>query len=256
MSNIIINIAKITFILQNNFDTFSFCVYTKTNRLFYFRIRAQIMKKLKQGILISIEGLDGSGKSTLANRLRDKLIKEKFDTKLTYEPGDSALGKHLRKILHERDFDICGKSEFLLFASDRAQHFKEVIIPNLQQNKIVISDRMGDSSVAYQGYGRQEDVNKIKEINKWAMLNREPDIVFYIKVSLELALQRLKKRKSRPTSFEKEKEKFTKRLVTGFEEIFKDRKNAITLDGEQPADILEKMAYANIMQHIKTCELL
>jgi len=214
------------------------------------------MKKLTRGILISIEGIDGSGKSTLANKLRDTLIKKQFDTKLTYEPGDSSLGKHLRKILHERDFDICGKSEFLLFASDRAQHFVETIIPKLNQNKIVISDRMGDSSVAYQGYGRQEDIQVIQRINKWAMQDIEPDIVFYIKVPLETALQRLKKRKSRPTSFEKEKQKFTKRLVTGFEEIFKNRKNVITLDGEQPADILEKMAYANIMQYVKDNNLL
>ena len=123
------------------------------------------MKKLKKGILISIEGIDGSGKSTLANKLRDKLQQDAFDVLLTYEPGDSALGKHLRKILHERDFEICGKSEFLLFASDRAQHFESVIIPNLKENKIVVSDRMGDSSVAYQGYGRGEDIDMIKNIN-------------------------------------------------------------------------------------------
>ena len=213
------------------------------------------MKKLKQGILLSIEGIDGSGKSTLANKLRDKLQKEAFDVILTYEPGDSALGKHLRKILHERDFEICGKSEFFLFASDRAQHFKSVIMPNLKENKIIISDRMGDSSVAYQGYGRGEDIEMIKNINNWAMQNREPDIILYIKVPIETALQRLKKRKGRPTSFEQEKEKFVKKLVAGFEQMFKDRKNVITLDGQQPADILVKSAYANIKQWIKDKEL-
>ncbi|MFC1842713.1 dTMP kinase [Candidatus Dependentiae bacterium] len=213
------------------------------------------MKKLKQGILISIEGIDGSGKSTLANKLRDKLLEKDLDVLLTYEPGDSALGKQLRKILHERDYDICGKAEYFLFASDRAQHFQEVIIPNLDKNKLIISDRMGDSSVAYQGYGRQEDVEKIKEINRWAMQDINPDIIFYIKVPLELALQRLKKRKSKPTSFEKEKEKFTKRLITGFEETFKNKKNVITLDGAQPADILTKIAYANVKQFIKDQDL-
>jgi len=213
------------------------------------------MKKLKQGILISIEGIDGSGKSTLANKLRDKLQKNTFDVTLTYEPGDSALGKHLRKILHERDFEICDKSEFLLFASDRAQHFESVVIPNLHKNKIVISDRMGDSSVAYQGYGRGEDIDMIKTINNWAMLNKKPDITFYIRVPIETAIQRLKKRKGRPTSFEKEKEKFVKKLITGFEELFKDRKDVITLDGQQDADILAKCAYANIMQWIKDKKL-
>ena len=72
--------------------------------------------KLKKGLLVAIEGIDGSGKSTLANKLREKLESDNLDTILTYEPGDSALGKHLRKILQERDFELCGKSEFLLFA--------------------------------------------------------------------------------------------------------------------------------------------
>lgn len=214
------------------------------------------MKKLKQGLLISIEGIDGSGKSTLANKLRDKLKKEKYNVMLTYEPGDSDLGKHLRKILQERDFDMCGKSEFLLFASDRAQHFKDVIIPNLKKNKIILSDRMGDSSVAYQGYGRGEDINIISQINNWAMQNIEPDIIFYIKVPIETALERLKKRKGKPTSFEKEKEKFTKKIIKGFDQIFANKKNAVILDGEQPADILVKSAYANVKQWIKNKELI
>lgn len=213
------------------------------------------MTKLKQGILISVEGIDGSGKSTLANKLRDKLQQNNLDVILTYEPGDSALGKHLRKMLQERDFDMCGKSEFFLFASDRAQHFESVIIPNLKKNKIIISDRMGDSSVAYQGYGRGENIDMIKTINTWATQDIKPDITLYIKVSLELALQRLKKRKSKPTAFEKEKEKFTKKLIKGFEEIFQDRKDVITLDGDQEADILAKIAYANIKRYIKDKEL-
>jgi len=214
------------------------------------------MTKLKRGVLISIEGIDGSGKSTLANKLRDKLLKDNLDILLTYEPGDSALGKHLRKIVNQRDFTMCGKAEFLLFAADRAQHFQETIIPNLQKNKLIISDRMGDSSVAYQGYGRSENIDKIKEINKWAMQNHEPDIILYIKISPELAVARLQKRKGKPTSFEKEKEKFTKKLVHGFEEIFKNKNNVVTLDGEQEADILAKIAYANIKKWLKDQGLL
>ncbi|KKP29345.1 MAG: Thymidylate kinase [candidate division TM6 bacterium GW2011_GWF2_30_66] len=202
--------------------------------------------KLKKGLLVAIEGIDGSGKSTLANKLREKLESDNLDTILTYEPGDSALGKHLRKILQERDFELCGKSEFLLFASDRAQHFQDIIIPSLQKNKIVISDRMADSSVVYQGYGRQEDLNTIKTINKWAMQNIEPDIIFYIQVPLKVALERLEKRNSKPSAFEKEKDSFTKRLVNGFEAEFKDRKNVITLDGQQDAGMLAKIAHANI----------
>lgn len=212
-------------------------------------------KTLKKGILIAIEGLDGCGKSTLANNLKVKFESEKIPFILTYEPGDSQLGKHLRKILNERDFEFCPKSEFLLFASDRAQHFDQVIIPALKQNKIVVSDRMGDSSVVYQGYGRGEDIEKIKEINNWAMQGIEPDIIFYISVPQDIALERLCKRKSKPTSFEKEREDFTKKLVKGFEQNFKDRKNVIQLDGQQDADMLAKIAFANIMLFIENNKL-
>jgi len=204
------------------------------------------MEKQKKGILISVEGIDGSGKSTLAKNLKDKLENDKLPVVLTYEPGDTDLGTHIRKILQERDFDMCGKSEFLLFASDRAQHFKDVIIPNLQKNNIVISDRMADSSLVYQGYGRYEDKQMIKAVNKWVMTNIVPDLTIYIKISVDLAMERLQKRKTIPTAFEKEKKEFTKRLEKGYKEIFKDRKNVIILDGTKTEGELTDTAYVQV----------
>ena len=209
------------------------------------------MKKLKKGILISVEGIDGSGKSTLAKHIKNKLEKENLPVMLTYEPGDTDLGKHIRKILQERDFDMCGKSEFLLFAADRAQHFKDVIIPHLQKNMIILSDRMADSSLAYQGYGRGEDKHMIQEINKWAMQNITPDLTLYIEISADLAMERLKVRKTIPTAFEKEKKEFTKKLVQGYKEIFKDRKNVILLDGTKTEHELANTAYKEIKKWLK-----
>jgi len=94
-------------------------------------------KKKQNGLLISIEGIDGSGKSTLAQKLYD-ILKDAIPTVLTYEPGDTPLGKHIRKILQERDFSMCGQAEFLLFAADRTQHFKDVIMPHLEKNRCAI----------------------------------------------------------------------------------------------------------------------
>jgi len=209
------------------------------------------MSSLKRGILLSVEGIDGSGKSTLAKKIKSLLEKNNFPVLLTYEPGDTRLGKEIRKILQEREFDICGKAEFLLFASDRAQHFTEVIIPHLKQKKIILSDRMADSSVAYQGYGRGENIEMIHNINKWAMQNREPDLIFYIQVSFESAIARLEKRKETPTVFEKEEKAFIKKLITGFDEILKQKKNVILLDGEQPADIVAEDAYKKLITWIE-----
>ncbi|MCK5633295.1 dTMP kinase, partial [bacterium] len=141
------------------------------------------METLTRGILIAVEGIDGSGKSTLANKLRDSFQKEQFPTVLTYEPGDTKLGKQLRKTLEEKPVPVCGQAEFLLYAADRAQHFVDVVIPALTQKKIVISDRMSDSSLAYQGYGRNFDLSLITMINKWVMHDIKPDITLYIKIS-------------------------------------------------------------------------
>jgi len=208
------------------------------------------MKPLNQGILISVEGIDGSGKSTFALNLYNKLIAEKIPTVLTKQPGGTKLGVQLRNILHERPFEICPKSEYLLFAADRAQHIESIVQPALNKNKIVISDRMGDSSVVYQGYARGLDTTKIETINLWAMNNIKPDITFYIQLSPEQAIQRIKQRNLALTSFEKEGIDFIKSLVLGFETIFKKRSNVIWLDGTQSPKELTEKAFSSLSKII------
>lgn len=214
------------------------------------------MKKLKRGLLITVEGIDGSGKSTLANMLRTSLEKKELSVLLTYEPGDTPIGTKLRTLLQEKSVSMCDKTEFLLYAADRAQHIQDVVIPNLNEKKVVISDRMADSSLAYQGYGRKLDLEIIRTVNHWTMQDITPDITLYIQISLKSAVERLKKRKGRPTSIEQEKEAFTKRVVDGFDTILKGRPDIVLLDGEQPAEMLHKIAHANIMRFIKDKNLI
>ena len=191
-----------------------------------------------KSFLISIEGIDGSGKSLFAKNLYNALLEKKLNVILTKEPGDTNLGKSLRKILHENKKDVCDLSEFLLFAADRAQHFEKIIIPALKSNSIIISDRMGDSSLAYQGYGRNLDIEMIKKVNQWTMQNINPDLIFYIKIDVQSALKRIFKRNEPLTSFEKEKMEFWQKVINGFEEIFKNKNNVIYLDGTlSPAKI-------------------
>ncbi len=183
-------------------------------------------------MLICIEGIDGSGKSTLAKQLADSLQKDGHTILLTKEPGGSALGKQLREILQKQPVPINPISEFLLFAADRAQHVTEVIKPALAQGAIVITDRMGDSSLVYQGYGRGIDKEKIKQVNAWAMQGITPDITLYVSIDSTTAAQRIQQRASL-SAFEKEQIDFVERLITGFTEIYRNRKNVITLDGTQ-----------------------
>lgn len=208
------------------------------------------MENIPNGLLISIEGIDGSGKSSLAKGLEFALQKNSFTVVLTKEPGATPLGKTLRSKLMDKDVPVCDKAEFLLFATDRSQHFDQVVTPALAKGSIVISDRMADSSIVYQGYGRGLDIEKLKMINSWAMNDKEPDIVFYLKLSAEEAYKRIASRNEPLTSFEKEKS-FMNTLEKGFDTLFKDRKNVIIMDALQPKAIIVKAAFKYITQWIK-----
>lgn len=195
-----------------------------------------------KGFFITIEGIDGVGKTTLIQNLTTALKNTDQKIVITKEPGGSLLGKELRKMLNHQQEKLNGIAEFLLFAADRAQHFATVIAPALQENSIVISDRCSDSSLAYQGYGRGIDKEKISSINTWAMQNIVPDVVFYLKLDIHTATTRFLQRQKTLTTFEKESLEFWKRVIGGYEEIFANRSNVCTLDATQSPEMLAAQA--------------
>lgn len=182
------------------------------------------------GKLITFEGIDGCGKSLLVHNLAAALEKAGYPLLVTKEPGGTWLGMHLRGILQQRTAPLDAKSEFLLFAADRAQHFTQVIIPALQEGKIVLSDRMADSSLAYQGYGRGIDKEMISVVNRWAMQNLAPDVTVYLKISHEQARTRIAARQEKLTAFEREPAAFWNNVIAGFETIYAGRSNVLTVD--------------------------
>jgi len=208
------------------------------------------MKHLQQGILVAIEGIDGSGKSTLAHHLANALKEQLWPVVLTREPGDSTLGSHIRTILHDPAIAKTAKAEFLLFAADRAQHFQSVVLPSLAKKQIVISDRMADSSVVYQGYARGLDTSFIQRVNAWAMEGREPDIVIYVRVTAETALERRIARNIPFTSFEQESKDFFQRVVDGFDELMHERTNTYILNGTKAPEELTHLAMEIILTWI------
>ncbi len=178
------------------------------------------MITLNRGVLIAVEGIDGSGKSSLVKNLSALLEKAGLPVRTTREPGATPLGKQLRTLVQEKSVAICPEAEFLLFAADRAQHMHEIVLPALAQNKIVISDRMKDSSLVYQGYGRGLDRTFINTVNSWTMQNREPDLTLYVNVDIQTASERIKKRNEKLTSFEKEHAQFIQKLIDGFNDLY------------------------------------
>ena len=207
-----------------------------------------MQQTLKKGILIAIEGIDGSGKSTLANSIALSLS-EKVPTLLTKEPGATELGKKLRSLLQEQTIPLTPKAEYLLFAADRAHHFATFVIPALNEKKLVLSDRMADSSLVYQGYGRGLDLNMLTTINAWAMDNYAPHLVLYVRIDPKIARERLIAR-GKLSAFEQEQESFTHTLVRGFDTIFKNRTNVILLDGNQTPQAVAAKALEEIITWI------
>lgn len=198
------------------------------------------------GLLFSVEGIDGSGKTTFLKHLSDLLHHDVLQTR---EPGGSELGQLIRSILQNRPCDRTAKAEFLLFASDRAQHFEEKIIPALKKGTIVISDRMADSSLVYQGFLQGLDIEMLKTINAWCMNNIQPAGTFYLKIDAQTALERMEKRPEAFTEFEKEIISKKETLIEGFDYIFKNRDTVYTLDATQPAKEIAQQA-ANIINDL------
>lgn len=207
------------------------------------------MIKLTRGILIALEGIDGSGKSTLAQSFASTLAH--FPLLITKEPGATSLGKQLREILQTQTNPLHPKAEYLLFAADRAQHFTDVIIPHLNKNYLVISDRMCDSSLVYQGFGRGLDCSMIATINTWAMDTIKPDLTFYLKIDPERALERIQKRHAKLTVFEQDRIHFTRKLLEGFDTLYKNRADVIQLDATQHTQQITQQATQALVSWIQ-----
>lgn len=173
-----------------------------------------MMGKMQQGILITLEGGEGAGKSTQAKLLQDYLVSHGYQVFLTKEPRGNRREEILS--LDKRD-PRWRKKELALFLEDRAVHFSEEIIPHLQSGDIVISDRCGDSTVAYQGHARGvEQPHVLRAMNQTAMQGIVPHLT--ILFDLDPAAGRLSvlKRGETPTHFEQEEPHFHASVRQGF----------------------------------------
>jgi len=194
---------------------------------------------------IALEGLEGCGKSTHALRLATSL-----DAVLTREPGGTRIGALLRGILADpENTDMNPRTEALLMAADRAQHFADVIRPALGRDQHVVSDRSVYSTLAYQGFGRGLDVATLRGISEWALHGHFPDIVVYISVPTEILNERLAKRT--PDRFEREGANFFSRVKDGFRTLIHAEGDWIIVDGTQSKEEVEKAIHTAVTQRLK-----
>jgi len=179
---------------------------------------------------ITFEGIDGCGKSTQAKLLLEYMNKSGVETILVREPGGTNISESIREILLHSSSDQMGdRTESLLMTASRAQLTQEVIIPNMDQGKFVIADRYSDSTLAYQGGGRNLDIEWLIELNNYATFTLLPDITFFVDIRSEEALRRLDSNKDR---IEGEGIEFQNRVRKTYHELaerFNDR--YVILDG-------------------------
>lgn len=144
---------------------------------------------------ISFEGGDGSGKTTQLGLLEGYLVSKGMACRSTREPGGTALGRMLRKVLLEVGRkEIASPTELFLYLADRAQHVQEVVSPALDRKTIVLCDRFSDSTLAYQGFGRGIDLDLLRRLNRLASRGIVPDLTFLLDCPVDVGLSRTKKR--------------------------------------------------------------
>jgi len=176
------------------------------------------------GKFISFEGIEGCGKSTQIKLAGDYLKWRHIPSLTTEEPGGSAIGRRIRKILLNKDPDeeICKETELLLFSAARAQHVKVVIIPALAEDTVVLCDRYYDATIAYQGFGRGLDMDFIKILNDFSSARLKPGLTLLFDLPVEIGLKRAMDRISRikedaaEDRFEREDLDFHRKVKDGY----------------------------------------
>mgnify|MGYP000934705277 FL=1 len=153
---------------------------------------------MKKGLLVSLEGPDGAGKSSVLEALVPILEENGHQVVTTREPGGVPISEAIREvILDQKNTEMDGKTELLLYIASRRQHLIEKVLPALESGKLVIMDRFIDSSVAYQGFGRGLSVSDIEWLNRFATDGLKPDVTLYFDLDVEEGLARIARNKNR-----------------------------------------------------------
>lgn len=179
---------------------------------------------MNKGLFVTFEGADGCGKTTQMNLLAEYLKNIGCEVILTREPGAKGLGEKLREILLNYEGQVSDRCESFLFFADRAQNIDIIVNPAVESGKIVLCDRHIDSTVAYQGYGRGLNIERIKMLNNLAVNGRKPDLTFVLDIDIETSMKRVGMVKDRMESAGSE---FYNRVRKGYLELAKQEPERI-----------------------------
>jgi dTMP kinase len=192
---------------------------------------------MTRGRLITIEGIDGAGKSTLAAGLVDALTGLGLNIELLREPGGVPAAERIRELVIDPDLHVTPRTEALLYAAARAQLVEEAIEPLLNTGTWLLLDRFIDSSLAYQGGGRELGIDAVRAINDFAIRTAWPDRTLLLLIDPERGRSRSRGRAGAPDRLEREQDDFFDRTIAAYLELCSQDPDRIRkLDASKPPD--------------------
>lgn len=192
-------------------------------------------------MFITFEGSEGSGKSTQINMLAAYLGQQGYEVLVTREPGGTHIGEQVRQCLHDvKNKEMTAAAEVLLYSASRSQLVREVIVPALENGVIVISDRYADSTMAYQGYGRQLDLDALGTITHFATGGLKPDLTILFDIDVEEGLSRRSVGGEEMNRMDLQEVAFYKRVRNGYMELVKQEPERwVIVDAGRPPDEIQ-----------------
>ena len=210
----------------------------------------------KKSLFITFEGIEGSGKSYQTKKLFKKIKKLGFKTILTREPGGTRSAEKIRDVILDDYFHPDSKEKFdkytdtLLYLASRNEHVVNKIKPAIRKRQIVICDRFIDSTLAYQVHGKRVNKNLINAVHKIILGKLKPDITFILKLNINKALKRIKKRKS-SNRYDKYPKKFYQKVQKAFIKIAKtNKKRYIVLDTTKDTTKTESIIFEKVRKKL------
>jgi dTMP kinase len=186
-------------------------------------------------MFITLEGPEGSGKTSHIPPLVEYLREKGHVVFPTREPGGTSIGEQIREVIHDlKNVEMHPRTETLLYQAARAQIVEQIIKPRLAAGEIVISDRYYDSTIAYQGYGHQQDLEQVRALVKYATGGLDPDLTVLLDVDVEEGLQRKKKNNEEWNRMDDHEIQFYQRVRAGYLAMVKQEpKRWVVVDAGQ-----------------------
>ena len=186
-------------------------------------------------MFITLEGPEGSGKTSHIPYLVEYLRGKGYVVFPTREPGGTSIGEQVREVIHDlKNVEMHPRTETLLYQAARAQIVEQVIKPRLDAGEIVISDRYYDSTIAYQGYGHQQDLEQVRALVKYATGGLTPDLTILLDLEIEVGLKRKTQNEMEWNRMDAHEVEFYKRVRKGYLEMVKQEpKRWVVVNSEQ-----------------------